>query len=287
MNYSYKVFPLEREGRSLHLGCMALEGKRPAKSILLMHGSACSSHIFDLDYRDYSLARRLAREGYAVWCLDVTGYGRSEAVEDGWIADTACAVKDMAAAVETITRETGHGRIDLLGWSWGTMTAGWFAGEHPEHLQKLVLYAPLFCGLGSEEITEPFHHNTWETAAEDFQRTEDGGIDYTIAEPAVVGMFCSGCWRYDKETSPNGWKKDAFVDQSERLVDLDAISAPTLVICGDTDPYVDLERVRSSMDSLPVGSELKVIPGGSHILIYEKPNYRIFQDSVIQFLGEA
>lgn len=286
MNYVYKVFPLKREGRSLHLSCLALEGSRPAKSILLMHGSSCSSHIFDLDYGDYSFARRLAREGYAVWCFDVTGYGRSEAVEDGRIADAACAVKDMAAAVETITRETGHDRIDLLGWSWGTMTAGRFAGAHPEHLRKLVLYAPVLYGLGREEITEPFHHNTWETAAEDFQRTEDGEIDYAITEPAVVGMFCSGCWRYDKETSPNGWRKDAFVDQSEKLIDLDAISVPTFVICGDTDPYVDPEKVRASMGSLPEGSELKVIPGGSHILIYEKPNYRIFQDSVIRFLGE-
>ena len=35
---------------------------------------------------------------------------------------------------------------------------------------------------------------------------------------------------------------------------------------------------------LPDGSELKVIPGGSHIVLYEKNCYREFQDSVAAFL---
>ena len=297
LTYSYKVVPLQRNGHSLHLDCMWADGSTAGgtagstvggtagRSILLTHGSSCSSHIFDLDYRDYSFARRLAREGYAVWRLDITGYGRSEEVEDGLLPDTACAAEDIAAAVETITRETGHDRIDMLGWSWGTMTAGRFAAAHPEHLQKLVLYGPVLFGFGSEEITEPFHHNTWETAAEDFQLTEDGRIDHAVADPVVVGIYCSNCWRYDKETSPNGWRKDVFVDHSEKLIDLESISVPTLVICGDSDPYMEMDAIMAFRGRLPEGSELKVIPGGSHILIYEKHHYRNFQDSVIRFLG--
>ena len=50
-------------------------------------------------------------------------------------------------------------------------------------------------GLGQEEITEPFHHNTWEHAAEDFQKTADGALDYEMIDPIVVEMYCSGCWR--------------------------------------------------------------------------------------------
>ena len=287
ITYTLRTVPLERAGHALHLDCMQVAGSSPSKSILLMHGSTCSSHIFDLDYKDYSFARRLAREDYAVWRLDVTGYGQSEEVEDGLLPDAAYAAEDIEAAAEIITREMGQDKIDLLGWSWGTMTAGKFAGMCPEHLQRLVLYAPVLYGLGKEEITEKFHHNTWETASEDFQRTEDGSIDEAMTDPAVVGMFCSNCWRYDKETSPNGWKKDALVDPSEALIDLEKISVPTLVICGDRDPYVDVETVRASMDRLPEGSELEVFPGGSHIMIYEEPLYRAFQDRVIRFLGKA
>ena len=76
-----------------------------------------------------------------------------------------------------------------------------------------------------------------------------------------------------------------FVDHSEKLIDLESISVPTLIICGDSDPYMEMDAIMASRGRLPEGSELKVIPGGSHILIYEKPHYRNFQDSVIRFLG--
>jgi pimeloyl-ACP methyl ester carboxylesterase len=44
--------------------------------------------------------------------------------------------------------------------------------------------------------------------------------------------------------------------------------------------------VNASLERLPEGSELKVIPGGSHILMYEKDCYKEFQDSVAAFLME-
>ena len=47
--FSCETVPLERNGISLHL-----------------------------DYQDYSLVRRLAGEGYAVWRIDIAGYRQSE-----------------------------------------------------------------------------------------------------------------------------------------------------------------------------------------------------------------
>lgn len=284
IKYGYKEYPLERNGCPLHLDCVFLEGTQPRKSILLAHGSTYSSHIFDVDYKDYSLVRRLAREGYAVWRIDISGYGRSGKVEDGFMPDTAYAAEDINAAVDYIVRETGLDRIDVLGWSWGTMTAGKYAVKHPEHLGKLVLYAPILYGLGSDDAAEPFSHNTWEGAAEDFQKKEDGSFDDTIADPVVIDMFCSGCWRYDGDSSPNGWRKDAFADRSEKLIDLDMISVPTLVICGGMDPYMKWEAINASLEHLPEDSVLEIIPGGSHIMLYEKPCYREFQEKVIRFL---
>ena len=61
---------------------------------------------------------------------------------------------------------------------------------------------------------------------------------------------------------------------------------PTLVIYGDKDPYLNMERVKTSLDLLPEGSELKVIHGGSHIALYEKDCYKEFQDSVAGFLAD-
>ena len=68
------------------------------------------------------------------------------------------------------------------------------------------------------------------------------------------------------------------------LIDLEKITVPTLVICGDKDPYLNYDAVNASPERLPEGSELKIIPGGSHILLYEKNCYKEFQDDVVRFL---
>ena len=292
--YVCTEYPLERNGIMLHLDCTYLDGlqlnetqSEPGEArdqILLVHGATYSSHEFDINYEDYSLVRRLAQEGYAVWRLDISGYGQSGKVEDGFMPDTVYAAEDIRAAVEAIVEETGQDRIDVLGWSWGTMTAGLFAGKYPEHLDKLVLYAPIFSGIGEQVIESDFNHNTWDGAAEDFQTDADGNFDLTVTDPILIDMWCSSCWKYDGDSSPNGWRKDALVDKNTRLIDTEAITVPTLVICGGNDPYLDYEQLYASIDLLPEGSELYIIPGGSHIVMYEKPYYREFQEQVLEFL---
>ena len=283
--YTYDEYPLERNGVALHLDRVALAGAEPEKSILLVHGLTYSSHEFDIDYEDYSLVRLLAREGYAVWRIDVAGYGRSGAVEDGFMPNSDYAAEDINAAVELIVQETGLDQIDVLGWSWGTVTSSRFAVKYPEHVNKLVLYAPILSGLGEAEIADAFHYNTWEHAADDFQKDADGNFDLTVTDPVVIEMYCSSCWHYDRDYSPNGGRRDLCVDPSEKLIDLEHIQAPTLVICGDVDPYLNYDLVYSVLDFLPEGSELEVIPGASHALMLEEPYYHAFQSKVLSYLA--
>ena len=284
--YSCFEVPLERNGIGLHLDCIALNGTKTDKNILLIHGVTYSSHEFDIDYKDYSLVRRLAREGYAVWRLDIAGFGQSDEVSDGFLPDSDYAAEDINAAVEKIAEETGQESIDVLGWSWGTVTTGRFAAKYPEHLNRLILYAPILSGIGEYEVTEPFHHNTWEHAADDFQKDGNGAIDPSIADPVVVEMFCSGCWHYDRESSPNGGRRDICVSEKERLIDLSAITVPTLVICGDNDPYLDYELVDSVLDQLPEGSVYEKISGASHVAYIEAPYYQDFQNRLVKFLND-
>ena len=106
--YSCEAFPFERNGFALHLDRVTEKNTDAARQILLIHGSTFSSHEFDIQYKDYSLVQRLAREGYAVWRLDIAGYGRSEPVTDGFMPDTAYAADDIHAAVEEIVRISGQ-----------------------------------------------------------------------------------------------------------------------------------------------------------------------------------
>ena len=282
--YTSEVVPLEREGIKLHLEYMKMKGSETEKNILLIHGVTYSSHEFDINYRDYSLVRKLAREGYCVWRLDIAGFGMSEKIDDGFRPDSDYAAEDIAAAVDKIVSETGQEKIDLLGWSWGTVTAGRYAARHPGHLNKLVLYAPILSGIGAYEVEEPFHHNTWDHAAEDFQRTDDGSFDYSVTDPDIIEMWCSSCWHYDGEYSPNGGRRDVCVPETVKMIDLSKITVPTLILCGSEDPYLNYDLVNTALNDLPEGSALEMIEGGSHVVLVEKPFYHDFQDRLIRFL---
>ncbi len=284
--YTYKEYQLNRNDIDLHLDCVTVKDSAQEKNILLTHGVTYSSHEFDVDYKDYSLVRYLAREGYAVWRLDIAGFGQSGEVKDGFMPDSDYAAEDIKAAVEKIVKESGQDKIDILGWSWGTVTASRYAAKYHNHLNKLVLYAPIFSGLGEVKVTEDFHHNTWEHAADDFQRDKNGGFNYKITEPEMIEMFCSSCWHYDGEQSPNGGRRDICVEKSKKLIDLGKITVPTLVICGGSDPYLNYDLVKSSLDELPEGSQLEVIEGGAHVIMYEKLYYKDFQNRLNAFLNK-
>lgn len=278
-----EVFPLEREGVKLHLEC--LKSGRDGEPLLLAHGVTFSSHEFDVNYKDYSVARFFAHRGFNVWLLDIAGYGQSGEVEDGFTPDTDYAVEDILAAANLILEHEGRKSLDVLGWSWGAVIAGRFAAENPELVRKLVMYAPIVAGLGDADVDEEFHHNTWGTAVSDFQRNKDKSINYTITEPEVVSTYVANCWRYDKDSSPNGGRKDLLVAPDERLIPTEDISVPVLIIAGSKDEYVSPALCKEAFGTLTnKASRLEIIDGAAHAMMMEKPYYKTFRQKVLDFL---
>ena len=282
-----EAVPLERAGIALHLERYALQDGQQKEPILLIHGVTYSSHEFDVNYKDYSFARFLAGHGFEVWRLDIAGFGESGAVVDGFQPDSDYAAEDIRAAVQLILSRHGLQRMDVLGWSWGTVTSGRFAARHPELVKRLVLYAPIVAGLGEQEVTEPFHANSWLHAASDFQMKPDGTMDETITEPGAADTFLSNCWRYDRESSPNGGRRDLLAAKSNRLIPTAAIQAPVLIIAGSKDPYVSPALCREAYESLPnKESRLEIVEGAAHAMLMEKPYYRSFREKVLEFLKQ-
>ena len=279
-----QVFPLERNGVKLYLERMQPSGGAPEKQILLVHGLTYSSHEFDVNAGDYSLMRFLANNGYSAWLLDIAGYGRSEKVKDGFMPNSDYAAEDIAAAVKLILESSGQEKTDVLGWSWGTVTAGRFAAKYPDMIRKLVLYAPIAAGLADIEVTDPFKIPDWDHAASDFQVKEDGAVDYDIVEPLVADTFLSNCWRYDGAGSPNGGRRDLLVSPEERLIPAASIKAPTFMIYGSKDEYINVALCEEAFKMLPEGSKFEVVPGAAHAMMMEKPYYKTFRESVLNFL---
>ncbi|MBR1759821.1 MAG: alpha/beta hydrolase [Schwartzia sp.] len=282
-----ETIPLERNEVPLHLERYIEQDGKIKRPILFVHGVTFSSHEFDVDYKDYSLARYFAKHGFEVWLLDIAGFGNSGSVKDGFMPNSDYAAEDIASAVRCILKRNNISSMDILGWSWGTVTSGRFAAKHPEMVHRLVLYAPIVAGLGEQNVREPFHKNTWGTAASDFQRKPNGNINFDIVEKPVASTYIDNAWHYDRDTSPNGGRRDLLVDKSVRLIPTKNIKAPVLIIVGSKDPYVSADLCEEAYKSLQnqKASELAIVDGAAHAMLMERPYYKLFRERVLKFLN--
>src|SRR5438105_9203459 len=125
------------------------EGTRATddNTVLFVHGATFpSTPDFDLQYKDYSWADRLASQAYVVYLFDKRNYGfstREKAMDEPAAANRALSrslfvVRDIAAVVDHIRAQNKIGRVTLIGWSWGAMTAGYYTSLHSEKVRKLV-----------------------------------------------------------------------------------------------------------------------------------------------------
>lgn len=284
-----ETVPLERNNVPLHLERFIEQDGQSKTPILFVHGVTFSSHEFDVDYKDYSLARYFARNGFEVWLLDIAGFGNSGSVNDGFMPDSDYAAEDIAAAVGCILECNQRSSMDVLGWSWGTVTSGRFAAKHPDMVHRLVLYAPIVAGLGEMDVKEPFNRNTWESAASDFQRKADGSMDFDIVEEPVANTYIANAWHYDRDTSPNGGRRDLFVNEAVRLIPTADIKAPVLIISGSEDQYVSPALCEEAYKTLPDQSEsqLVIVRGAAHAMLMERPYYKTFREHVMRFLKKG
>ena len=141
---------------TLYLRNKRLGGTRtfgPSRTVLFVHGATYpASTTFDLALDGKSWMDELAREGFDVWLVDLQGYGQStrpkamdgppEAAEP--VETTEQAQADVGRAVDFILQTRKLDKLDLIGWSWGTvLTAGYTAANNSK-VERLVLYAPVW-----------------------------------------------------------------------------------------------------------------------------------------------
>lgn len=143
-------------------------------AVLFIHGAATPSQAaFDLPYKDYSWMSYLANEGFAVYALDLTGYGRStrpaemndpcnlpESEQHQFIPallQQTCAKThsqalttnesdwaDMDTAVNFILARENLPSLALIGWSQGGPRSLIYTQQHSQKINNLVLFAPAY-----------------------------------------------------------------------------------------------------------------------------------------------
>ena len=138
--------------------------------VLFVHGAGTPAEVaFDVPYQDYSWMAFLARAGFDVFSVDMTGYGRSTRPapmndpcnlakdrQAGFVAAPCAAAyphtltsiasdwNDLDAAVNYIRTLRHVDRVSLVAWSRGGPRAGGYAAQHPDKVRRLVVLAPAY-----------------------------------------------------------------------------------------------------------------------------------------------
>jgi len=123
------------DGVRLHVREWPARGAALPPDLLLLHGLASSSHIWDLT------APRLARRGFRTLAYDQRGHGNSGKPSSGYGFDRVTA--DAAAVI----RATGLRRPVVVGHSWGANVALALGARRPNAVGGTVLVDGGFLGL--------------------------------------------------------------------------------------------------------------------------------------------
>ncbi|MBZ5575745.1 MAG: lysophospholipase [Acidobacteriia bacterium] len=298
-------------------GTVLRGGALPGRVALFVHGAGTPAEVaFDVPYQDYSWMRYLARAGFDVFAMDMTGYGRStrptpmndpcdlsreqqaafvpsllaapcDAAYPHQMTTLASDWNDLDAVVDSVRALRHVDRVSLLAWSLGGPRAGGYAAQHPEKIEKLVLLAPAYNRAASASAPA-------QVPANGAAMNTQSHAEFTAGWDRQVG--CPD--QYDAATSDSVWSEMIASDpvgatwgpgvrRAPQVTSWGWTQAavaktqiPALLVSGAHDKQVNPERVRELYADL--GSHQKVfidLACSSHNAMWEKNHRLLFQAS--------
>ena len=254
-------------------------GKRG--TVLFVHGSSMASQpTFDLTVPgrpDSSVMDWFARRGFATWCVDMEGYGRSDKSRS-INCDIANGADDLAAATDYIEKTPAAGPLLVYGISSGALRAALFAERHPERVKRLALDAFVWTGDGSPTLAErkkrlpEFLAKTRRPIDRAFVHSIFNRDHPGTAEDRVIEAFANAILALDS-SMPTG----TYVDMCSKLpiVDPTKITAPTVIMRGEYDGIASIQDLIAFFDRLPnPDKQFTVMTGIAHASFQQK-NYQL------------
>jgi pimeloyl-ACP methyl ester carboxylesterase len=283
------------------------------RTLLFVHGATYPSDtMFDLKFDGASWMDQIARRGYDVYAMDVRGYGRSTRPPEMEVppqhnppvVTTDDGVRDFGAVVDHIRQRRGVQRLNLMGWSWGTVIAGAYAAQNPGTVERLVMYAPLWLRRipGGLRVNGPMGAYRVVTLEAARQRWLTGVAVHRQTDLIPPGVL-EAWWNANMEAdpvgakmtppgvrAPNGLLVDAFKywEADTRYYDPSAIRAPALLVVGDWD--VDTPPYMAQAILTRLGSREKrlvVIGEGTHHLMLERNRDQMFREIQLFLEGQT
>jgi pimeloyl-ACP methyl ester carboxylesterase len=252
-----------------------------SEAVLLVHGrtwSALPDFDLQVEGEDLSLMDGLVDEGYAVFAIDLRGYGETPRDPTGWLTPNRAA-DDVATVLSWIsTSRAWAGKPHLFGWSMGSTVSQLAVQRHPHTMASLTLFGywrddDMVLPADEPDIKPQMTVNTAQAAASDF--IVPGSISDKAVAAYVKAALAADPVRVDVRQ----------VDQYNAL-DGAQINVPTLVIAGEHDPLAPAANQAKLYIRLATGHKQYVtVPGGDHAAFLEKPRTYFIHELVSFFKG--
>jgi pimeloyl-ACP methyl ester carboxylesterase len=283
--------------------------------VLFIHGAGTPAEVsFDSRLEDYSWMRQVARAGFDVFSVSLTGYGGSTRppamnekcnivkAQQAAYVPTACAPKysgpittmtsdwdDIEAAVEYVKRLRGVDRVSLVGWSQGGPRITGYAALHPAKIDRIVVLAPAYnrTGMAREPSPLPAYAEGAMSvqSRQDFIANWDRQVGCTGQYEAMAAKAI-----FDEmlQSDPEGAKWGTGVRRAPTVptwgFDKDAVAkvkTPYLMVTGIHDKQVPPERVRELYEDLASPSKVLVdLACSSHNAMWEGNRKMLFKATI-------
>jgi pimeloyl-ACP methyl ester carboxylesterase len=286
--------------------------------VLFVHGAGTPAEVaFDVPFQDFSWMEYLARAGFDVFAMDMTGYGRStrppamdepcnlsHAQQSAFIPSKIpqpCDAKyttamttmssdwdDIGAVVDHLRAERHVDRVSLVGWSQGGPRTAGYAAKHPEKVARLVVLAPAYGRSGASEAPAslpPMPNGAMSTQSHDefianWDRQVGCSDQYDKGVANVVWSEMLASDPVGATWSSGGRRAPSVPTWGFNKEVVAKMTTPFLMISGAHDKQVAPEHVRELYDDL--GSHEKVfidLACSSHNAMWEKNHALMFEAS--------
>ncbi|MFW9827260.1 MAG: alpha/beta fold hydrolase [Candidatus Thorarchaeota archaeon] len=224
--------------------------------IFLLHGGM-------VDYTSWFFQIRELAKYFKIIAPDTRAHGRTTD------SDKPLSYQLFGSDISQLMEKLEIKKASFIGWSDGGCTSLVLGLEYPELVNKLVL------------IGTPYNiSNYYPDIFEQFGNIDPNNLPkgYKFIKKA-----------YEKVASnPDNWsnllKKGmdmAIKEPNFKLEQLKNIKSPSLIIDGENENLYPLKVMQEMADAIP-NARLEVIPGGTHLVLMEKP--KLVNQLIVRFL---
>ena len=216
--------------------------------VVLLHG------LGDRDESWAPMLKRLKKAGFHVYAPDLLGYGRSPRPEGGdySVSGEEQFVADFIAAL-------GLQKPDVGGWSMGGWIALKLALDHPDMVDRVVVYDSAGIRANMPDVGDTFTINTPEDVDRLVAKMEPGSrpLPRFVARDAVR-RFQSNAATMQRNLAAMGNGRELLDDKLPQLTE------PLLIVWGSEDKLTPL-AMGQAMHALVKSSELDIVEGCGHL----------------------